>query len=142
MLALYFSAASFTTLIFQYVNILIPDILAQDQYYRFENAYRAIRFALSTIIVVFPAYLLLMRYLNNVYEKAPEKRNLGTRKWLIYLTLSVAAIIIVGDLVGLVNKLLEGELTVRFALKVITLLFVASAVFYYYYFDLKKHKIE
>ncbi len=142
MLALYFSAGSFTTIIFQYINISIPDVLAEGEYYYLEGAYRAMRFAISTIIVVFPSYLLLMRYLNKVYEKTPEKRNLGTRKWLIYLTLSVAAIIIVGDLVGLVNKLLEGELTVRFALKVITLLFVAGAVFYFYYSDLKKHQIE
>lgn len=142
MLALYFSVGSFIALIFQYINVLIPDPLEQGGYYAVESAYRIIRFSISTLIVVFPAYLLLVRYLNRVYERDPEKRNLAMRRWLVWLTLSIAAIIMVGDLVGLVNKLLGGELTWRFVLKVITLFFVAGSVFYYYLTDLRKYKTE
>ncbi len=142
MLALYFSAGSFIALIFQYINILVPDALDAAQNYYVDPSNSGIRFAISTLIVVFPVYLWLTRYLNRMYEQQPEKRNLGMRKWLIWLTLSVAAIIIVGDLVGLVNALLGGELTTRFILKVITLLFVAGSVFYYYFYDLKRYKTE
>lgn len=140
--AVYFSAGSFIALIFQYINVSIPDPLESKEYYAIESAYRIIRFSISTLIVVFPAYLLLTRYLNKIYEREPEKRQLGTRRWLIWLTLSVAAIIMVGDLVGLVNKLLGGELTLRFILKVMTLLFVAGSVFYYYFTDLRKYRTE
>lgn len=142
MIALYFAAGSFIALIFQYINVLIPDLLESKDYYGYDRAYRTIRFSISALIVVFPAYLLLTRYLNKSYEREPEKRNLGSRKFLIWLTLSIAGVIIVGDLVGLVNALLGGELTWRFILKVITLFFVAGSVFYYYFSDLRKYKIE
>ncbi len=142
MIALYVSAGNFIALIFQYINVLIPDPLESGDYYGVESAYRIIRFSISVLIVVFPAYILLVRYLNRLYEREPEKRNLATRKWLIWLTLSIAAIIMVGDMVGLVNKLLGGELTLRFVLKVITLFFVAGSVFYYYLRDLRKYRSE
>ena|SRR3989344_4748946 len=142
MLALYFSAGSFIALVFQYINILVPDALDAAQDYYVDPSNSGLRFAISTLIVVFPAYILLTRYLNRVYAEQPEKRTLGMRKWLIWLTLSIAAIIIVGDLVGLVNALLGGELTTRFVLKVMTLLFVAGSVFYYYFHDLKRYKTE
>ncbi|MDP3740906.1 MAG: DUF5671 domain-containing protein [bacterium] len=142
MVALYFSAGSFIALIFQYINVLIPDPLDSRGYYAVDSAYRTIRFSISALIVVFPAYLLLTKYLNKLYEREPEKRNLGSRKFLIWLTLSIAGVIMVGDLVGLVNALLGGELTMRFLLKVVTLLFVAGSVFYYYFTDLRKYKTE
>ena len=142
MLALYFSAGGFIALLFQYINVLIPDPLEGKEYYAVESAYRIIRFSISTLIVVFPSYLFLTRYLNKTYDNEPERRKLGTRKWLIWLTLSIAAIIMVGDMVGLVNKLLGGELTWRFVLKVVTLFFVASSVFYYYFRDLRKYKTD
>jgi hypothetical protein len=67
---------------------------------------------------------------------------LWIRKWLIYFTLFAAALIIIGDLVTLLNRFLEGELTVRFLLKVLAVFFVAGSVFYYYLWDLRKHKTE
>ncbi len=140
-LALYFTAASFLALIFQYANVLFPDPLEQGGYY-LESAYSGIRFAISALIVVFPAYLLTMRYLNKVYLENQGVRTLRTRKWLTYFTLFAAAIIMAGDLVAVVNRLLGGELTARFILKVAAVLLVAGSVFYYYYFDLKKYKTE
>ena len=139
--ALYFSAGSFITLIFQLVNVWIPDLVA-EHFYNLQGIYQAIRWSISVLVVVFPVYILTSWFLNKGYLANPSKRNLWIRKWLIYFTLFVSAIIIIGDLVFLMNNLLGGELTIRFLLKVLTVLFVASSVFSYYFWDLRRHKVE
>jgi uncharacterized membrane protein len=139
--ALYFSAGSFMTLIFQYVNIALPDPLENGSSY-LTGAYNLIRFAISSLIIIFPVYIFTTRFLNKSYEQNPLKRNLRIRKWLVYFTLFVTALVIIGDLVALINNLLGGELTVRFLLKVVTVFFVAASIFSYYFWELKKHKEE
>ncbi len=147
-IALYVSAGSFIALIFQYINILHPDPLAiggaDGMYYSayLQSAYSTIRWSLSTLIFVFPTYVLTSWYLNKTYKQSPEHKNLWIRKWLVYFTLFVAAIVIIGDLVTLVYNLLGGEFTTRFLLKITTILFVGGGVFYYYFWDLRRSKIE
>lgn len=140
-LTLYASATSFLVLIFQYINVLLPDPLEFGRY-AVSSAYGTIRWAISTLVIVFPVYLLTSRFLNKTYLAEPSKRNLRIRKWLIYFTLFVAALIIIGDLVALINNLLGGELTPRFLFKVLAIFFVAGSVFGYYFWDLRKHKTE
>lgn len=137
-LALYVNAASFLTLIFQYVNILIPDPLEGGGYYLLQSAYSKIRWSIATLIVVFPVYIAVSWYLNKLYLENPARRELKSRKWLLYFTLFAAAGFIIGDLVTLIFNLLGGELTLRFFLKILTVLFVAGAVFFYYLWELKK----
>ena len=140
-ITLYGSAGAFITLIFQYINVLLPDVL-EYSVYSVTGSYSTIRFAISSLVVIFPIYILSSWYLNKNYEANPEKRGLRIRKWLLYFTLFAAALIIMGDLVALINRLLEGELTLRFLLKVLTMAFVAGSVFGYYVVDLKKNKTE
>ncbi len=138
-ITLYISAGSFLTLIYQYANILFPDI-AMPEYY--PGNFGTIRWAIASLVVVFPVFLFTTRHLNKSYEASPTKRNLRTRKWLIYFTMFAAALLIIGDLVTLLNYFLSGELTIRFIIKVLAIFFVAGSVFYYYLWDLRKYKIE
>lgn len=140
-ITLYVSAASFLTVVFQMINLYIPDIL-EGEYANPSGNLNAIRFALSSLVVFFPAYLGTMAYLQKEYDRHPYKRNLWIRRWLIYFTLFAAALIIMGDVVALVNNLLEGELKTRFFLKVISILFVTGSIFYYYCTDIRKYKTE
>lgn len=142
-ITLYTSAAAFLVMIFQYINVLFPDPLEFGMgSYMLSSAYGAIRWSISSLIIVFPVYVITTWFLNKNYLKTPAKRNLRIRKWLIYFTLFAAALIIIGDLVTLTNRLLEGEFTIRFILKVVTVFFVAGSVFYYYFSDLRKHKTD
>ena len=141
-ITLYASAISFILLIFEYINVLIPDPLMVGGYYSLDSSYGAIRWYISSLIVIFPVYVLTSRFLNKNYNEFPEKRNLRVRKWLIYFTLFLAAIIIIGDLVTLIYNLLGGELTNRFLLKILTIFFVAGSIFGYYFSDIKKHRTE
>lgn len=140
-IALYVSAGSFIALLFQYVNILHPDILEFNQYAR-ESAVGIIRWSIASLIVVFPVYVAATWVLNKAYVREPERRNIWIRKWLTYLTLFVAASIIIGDLVTLIYNLLSGGLTTQFLLKVLIVLFVAGVAFYYYLWDLRRHNID
>lgn len=133
--ALYVSATSFSTLLFQCINSWFPDALGGYGTGSFFAA--AIRWSVAMLIVFFPTYVATNVFLNKGYRKAPEKRELRVRKWLLYFTLFVAALFILGDLVALILNFLQGELTARFALKVLVIFFVAGSVFGYYLWELK-----
>ncbi len=133
MVALYVSVGSFITLLFQYINVLFPDALTRG----YDPYSGSIRFAIASLIIIFPVYLLITRMINQDLRRHPQKREYGFRKWLIYITLFVAGVSIVGDLVTLVNYFLGGDVTARFGLKVLTVLVVAGSVFAYYLADLR-----
>lgn len=139
-IALYFSAGSFITLIFQAVNLKFPDKLEAGQYYLASSSLGSIRFAIASLIIIFPVYIITSWFLNRLYTREPEKRNLRIRKWLIYFTLFIAALTIIGNLVTLVYTFLQGELTARFIFKVITIFFVAGSIFFYYWTELKNYQ--
>lgn len=138
---LYVSAASFVTVMFQLINIKIPDAIETGDY-QVINAKNTLRNALSALIVFFPVYLLLMSYLQRIYKKDSAMRNLRIRRWLIYFTLFIASLIILGSLASVVNRFLGGELTLRFGLKILTLIFVTGAIFGYYLWDVRRHSTQ
>ena len=137
---LYSSATSFLVLLFQYINILVPDPLLSR--WDIFSYYSQARWAIAVLIVAFPIYVFVSYYLEKQYRKEAEKRALRVRKWLLYFTLFAAALIMIGDLIWLIYNFLEGELTLRFILKVFSFLFVAGTIFFYYLWDIRTHKID
>jgi len=135
------SAISFGILVFQYINIYFPDLI-NDYYFSPSNYYGTIRQSLATLIVIFPVYVWVTRFLKKDIQENPEKRELKIRKWLLYLTVFVAALVLIGDLVALINTYLNGEITMRFILKVLTIMFIAGSVFSHYYFELRELKAK
>jgi len=138
MVTLYVSAISFTVIAFQAINIWIPD--AVNQYASADGAKDAIRTALAFLIVVFPVYLFTSWTLTKSYKKDASKHKLWIRKWLVYFTLFIAALIIIGSTIALVMTFLNGEITVRFLLKLIVVLFVTGSIFGYYLWDEKNYE--
>jgi hypothetical protein len=132
-ITLYFVAFSVIDLLFGYINIAFPDAL--NPYY---DAGGAIRWSLALLIIIFPVYFWTSRFLEKDIAKEPAKNDLKIRKWLLYLTLFLAALLIIGDLVALIFNFLQGEITVRFFSKVIAVLIVAGAIFWFYLYDLRR----
>lgn len=132
-LTLYISAISLINLLFEIINTAFPDTLA---YYVDPYSY-SLRLSVAALIILYPLYLVLMRFIRVDTETHPEKREVGIRKWLTYLTLFVTGAAVVIDLITLINTFLGGEITARFVLKVLTVLVVASIVFGYYLYDLR-----
>lgn len=134
-ITLYISAGSLIALLFQYINVILPDPLSP---YYYTSVAGLVRWSMAALIIVFPVYLLVSWLLYQDYGQHSEKRELKIRKWLVYFTLFLAAIIIIGDLVTLVYNFLGGDLTARFILKVFTVFLVAGTVFGYYLRDLRQ----
>jgi len=133
---LYWSAISFVTLLWQYVNYFFPDALRSYYYYNGING--PMRFAISSLIIVFPVFILISWWLNKIYAKEAAVRESKIRKWLIYFTLFIASIVIIGDLITVINIFLGGDVTTRFILKAFSILLVAVFIFGYYLNDVKK----
>lgn len=134
---LYVSVVSFIILGFQYIDVTFPDALS----FYYTGALDAIRAGMASIIVMWPAFVGISWFMHKDAKADPEKREIGIRKWLLYLTLFITAITIVVDLITLVNYFLNGEITTRFILKVIVVLATAVAVFAYYLWDLRTESI-
>ncbi len=133
--AIYFIAINTTVLLWQYINYFFPDPVHYGYFGGFSGA---MRFSLAALIIVFPAYIWVMRFLGRDIDKNPEKKNLWIRRWLIYITLFISAAVVIGDLVSLLYTFLGGDLAIRFSLKALAVLLVAGAVFWYYLFNLKR----
>jgi hypothetical protein len=132
---LYTSVCELLTLLFDYVNIGFPDPLDSSA-----NQLESIRMAVASLVVTFPVYA--SRFIARDLTAHPEKSELSVRRWLLYMTLFLAALLIIGDLVALVYSFMGGDLTARFFLKVGAILVVAGAVFGYYRYELRRAPAE
>lgn len=127
------SAISLGSLLFQIVNHYFPD--AAIYYYGgFEGS---MRYAIATLIVMFPVFLGVSRFIKRDLISNPEKGDMRVRRWLLYFTVFVASLVIIGDLIAVIFSFLDGELTIRFALKALIILGIASATFSYYLRELR-----
>lgn len=133
-IALYVAAISFGLLVFGLIDYSFPDALD----YGDRRASGEVATAIASIIVAFPLYLFLTRWLTRQVEADPERRQSLVRRWLTYLTLVVGAGIILGDLIALLANVLTGDPTLRFALKAVSILAITGSIFGYYLWDMRQ----
>lgn len=135
MITLYSAAAALLNLLFTVINKAFPQTTA---YYGYYSSTSSISFPVATLIIVFPLYILFMWLIERDLAGSLEARASGIRKWLIYITLFISGGLVVGDLVAVVYYFIDGqELTAGFLLKVLSILVVAGAVFWYYITDIR-----
>jgi hypothetical protein len=129
--ALYAWVISLACLFFIYIGFAFPDPATPTSTYGIEGALSSIRISLATLMVAFPLFLVVWWLLLGEVRKFPEKAKSGVRRWLASLSLFVAAVIILGNAITVVYYLVEGDLTVRFLLKVAVLFVIAGGLFIY-----------
>jgi hypothetical protein len=137
---LYVSAYHLGSLLFDLINRALPD--PADAAYQFIQVGASMRWSVASLVVAFPVFLFVARHLGKDLARNPVKRLSAVRRWLTYLTLFLAAGIVVGDLIAAVYNLLGGELTLRFVLKVLVVGVIAGTVFAYYLWDLRHEERE
>jgi hypothetical protein len=129
---LYSTVISLIILAYQWIGRTFADAAFSSTYYSYDAESSVIRWSLAVILVSFPLFVYLSRTLHRESVGHPEKLASGVRRWLTYLTLFVTACTIAGDLITLLFFLLQGELTVRFILKVLAVLVLTGVPFLYY----------
>lgn len=130
---LYTVAISLIALWFRYIDIKFPDPLNYYGVYGYEQ----LRWPMAVLIVVFPVFLFLSRWMNRGIAQDPARKELRIYRWLVNLTLFVTAVTVIIDLITLINNFLGGELTARFGLKVLVVLIVALGILGYYIWHLR-----
>lgn len=133
---LFVSLPAFITLLFGIITLQFPD--PADSYWEIGSAESAIRYSIAVLVIFFPAYLFLTRKVNENRRREGELYHTLTR-WLIYLALLVAGLIMLGDLAVVVYTFLNGDLTVRFILKAAALFLVIGGASYYYMLDAREY---
>jgi len=134
--ALYVVAGNFINLLFRIINKAYPEMLTNGYYW---SGGSEISFPVATLIIVFPIFVLLTWFVNKTYMQDESKRHLSIRKWLTYITLFVAGVMLAGDLVMVLYKFLDGQdLTAAFLLKALVVLLVSGVVFGFYLQDIRE----
>lgn len=136
LVTLFVSLPAFITLLFSVINLQFPD--ATDSYWQVDSYQSSIRYSIAILVIFFPAYLALTRKVNKARRSEGELYHTLT-KWLVYLALLIAGLIILGDLAMVVYTFLNGEITIRFILKALALLVVIGGASYYYALDARNH---
>jgi Domain of unknown function (DUF5671) len=140
LISLYLSLAFLLVLLFGIINVSFPD--AAEGYWAIESATSSIRLGIAMVVVFFPTYIFLTRLVNQNRRQVNSGVYLGLTKWLIYLSLLIGGIVLLGDLVAVVMAFLEGELTERFLLKALAVIVIVGAAFYYYLEDAKGYWLK
>ena len=131
---LYTSAVAFIHLAFAVIEQLLPEREALGSY-AFAGR---VNWAVAALVVAFPIFLILAKQTNRAIDADPAKRTSKVRKWLTYLTLFIASAALVVDLMTLVYYFLDGDISFRFLLKVVTVAAVAALVLGHYLGELKR----
>ena len=136
--SLYIAVVSLISLLFAVIDQAFPGPLAYTDPYS-----TGVRTAIATLVVIFPVFMLVSRYVYGMERTTPEKRELGVRKWLTYFNLFVGGLVLIIDLIVLLNEFLGGtNFTTGFLLKVIAVFVVVGGLFTYYLYDLRHPPIE
>jgi hypothetical protein len=136
---LYISSYNLGGLLFDFINRAFPDPTVREY---IGLGWDSMRWSASSLIVAFPTFLLVSRYIGKGLMRNPVRRLSPIRRWLTYLTLFAASCVLIGDVTALVYNALGGELTSRLVLKVVTVAAIAGTVFGYYLSDLRREERE
>ncbi|HVR46283.1 MAG TPA: DUF5671 domain-containing protein [Candidatus Binatia bacterium] len=91
-----------------------------------------IAWQVATVIVAFPTFVYVHSLIARELRKRSDLYESPVRRWLTYLTLVVAAIVVLTDAAWVIEALIRGELTLRFILDSLVLLVIGGGVFVYY----------
>ncbi|WBU58914.1 DUF5671 domain-containing protein [Paracoccus albus] len=116
-----------TQLGFRLIDTLLPEDQDSLPYIR-----AGMRWPMAALITFTPVFLLLNNWIQRRTSADQGRRRSLVRKWFASITLLIAALTLMGDLVATVYALLNGEITMSFALKALLVAAVAGLVVAYY----------
>lgn len=123
-------------ILFQIIDkFLSPEKL----YYYNEFSQTGLKIGIASALIVTPIFLLVINFLHRHYKNGILNHQSGVYRWLTYLVLLAAALNIIGRLIQLIFQFLDGSYTLASVLKILVVLLIASGIFGYYWYDLKRN---
>lgn len=132
MIALYSSIFALIALLFSYIDQTFPDALN----YYVDPYSSGMRIQIATLLVMMPLFLVIMRFIRKDIERDSTRGDIWIRRWALYLTVFLAGLTVIVDLITLVNYFLGGEITTRFIFKVLVVLGIAGVAFMHFLADI------
>lgn len=99
-------------------------------------------FPVATLIITFPVFVFIHRLIAGQLRNRPDLYESGIRKWLTYVALVIAAVVVLSDGIWFLQTFLRGEFTIRFALHSLLLLVIGGGVFSYYLLTINPPKTQ
>lgn len=116
-----------------------------DKFFSPEKAYLyndfsqdGLKIGIASTLIVTPIFLLVINFLHRHYKNNILNHQSGVYRWLTYLVLLAAALNIIGRLIQLIFEFLDGSYTLASIFKILVVLLIASGIFGYYWYDLKR----
>lgn len=134
---LYTAAFAVGSVLFDLINLFFP----QTGDAAMEHSISSLRYGLASTIVAFPIFIFMNGVITRESLRNPGQRIAPVRRWLTYLTLFLASVSIMSDLITLIVRFLAGDITPRFILKVAAVAILAGGAFVYYLRDLRHDEI-
>lgn len=135
---LYISVVSLLILLFSIIDQVFPNELFPVDPYA-----GGVSVAMAMLMVAFPLCILFLRAVVAAEREDLERREVWIRKAFLYCTLFVIVVAVAIDLIVLLSNFFGGEeITLGFALKVLSIIFVLGVVAGYYIYDLRLGETE
>jgi hypothetical protein len=120
------------SLLFALIDVAVADVLDAS------SRHAQIRGAMSGLVVGTPLFAWLARHIYNQRRVNPAMQRSRVRKWLTYVTLVIAACVLIGDAIGIVYNFLSGELSTRLGLKLLVVAAIAGGIFAFFIRDAER----
>lgn len=130
-------AVSIALILNYFVDGYFPNSAIARTVYSYSYQNSALRGYLSALLVSLPLFSFLFLDITKRSLTHPEIRNLIVRKLLIYLTLIVTFIMMLGYVIAAVYGLLGGNLSVNFLLHLLVTFATSGTIFTYYLWQVK-----
>jgi len=136
LVALVFTALSVGMIAFSIIDKTVADVLNNTA----GNFDSQLKFAISALLIAAPIFYFITSLIHRGLRKGELDKEAGIRRWLTYFILLVAALVVLGVLIGVINVFLGGELSGRFVLKALAVFIISAAVFTFYFYDIKREE--
>ena len=135
-ISLVWSVTNLLQIVFTAIDRKFIDIVNTGAYVDVYNS--DVRFAIASLVVMFPIFLGLSWYVAKDIKKFLYKRDLMIRKAVMYLTLFITICTLIGTLVSVIYTYLGGNLSTSFGLKALAIFVVALSLFAYYFYSMRR----
>lgn len=138
-MSLGFLASGIGSILFQIINATIPNPFEPSSIYTEMSIQGVIKYGIASVLIAGPLYFALAHFINSLLRRGAIPTDSSVRKWLTYIVLFITATVILGDLVTFVWNALDGDLPLRFMLKVLSIFAISGSIFGFSFWDMRRN---